>query len=42
MQSFRHFIQEKHAKKGVRTSLENFGGTGKIDIYPIYTASRIS
>jgi len=42
MQSLHRFITEKNAKKGVRTSLENFGRTGKIDIYPIYAASKIS
>jgi predicted AAA+ superfamily ATPase len=42
MQSLHRFIQEKHAGKGVRTSFENFGRTGKIDICPIYAASRIS
>jgi len=41
MQSLRRFIEEKNAKKGIRTSLENFGRIDNIDIYPIYAVSKI-
>ena len=41
MQSLHRFIEEKNVKKGVRTSLENFGKIDKIDVYPIYAVSKI-
>ncbi|MCL2073072.1 MAG: ATP-binding protein [Marinilabiliaceae bacterium] len=41
MQSLYRFIDEKNVDKGFRTSLENFGKIGKIDIYPIYAVSNI-
>jgi predicted AAA+ superfamily ATPase len=41
MQSLHRFIEEKNAGMGIRASLENFGRTGKIDIYPLYAVSRI-
>ena len=41
MQSLYLFIEEKNIKKGVRTSLENFGRIDKIDIYPIYAISKL-
>ena len=36
MQSLYLFMQEKNIKKGIRTSLENFGKFKGIDIYPLY------
>ena len=36
MQSLYLFLQEKNIQKGIRTSLENFGSVGSIDIYPLY------
>jgi predicted AAA+ superfamily ATPase len=41
MQSLHQFMAEKNVKKGVRVSLENFGRTDKIEIYPIYAISKI-
>jgi uncharacterized protein len=40
MQSLFFFLQEKHLKKGIRTSLENFGSIDKIDIYPLYAVDK--
>jgi hypothetical protein len=34
-------MEEKNSKKGIRTSMENFGETGKIEIYPMYAISNI-
>lgn len=42
MQSLYRFIEEKNVEKGIRTSLENFGKIDRIDIYPIYAASKIN
>jgi len=36
MQSLRLFIEEKNAPRGIRSSLENFGGLPRIDIIPLY------
>ena len=36
MQSIRLFMKEKQIKRGIRTSLENFGRYEDIDIYPLY------
>ncbi len=36
MQSLYLFLLEKNIQKGIRTSLENFGSVGSIDIYPLY------
>ena len=41
MQSLRLFMKEKHIKKGVRTSLENFGCYEDIDIYPLYAVGNL-
>jgi len=41
MQSLHQFIAEKCVKRGIRISLENFGKIDKIEIYPIYAASKI-
>jgi hypothetical protein len=41
MQSLRLFMKEKHIKKGVRTSLENFGRYEDIDIYPLYAIGNL-
>ncbi|MDR1802527.1 MAG: AAA family ATPase [Treponema sp.] len=41
MQSLRLFMKEKNIKRGVRTSLENFGRSGDIDIYPLYAIGNI-
>jgi uncharacterized protein len=36
MQSMHLFIEEKKVKKGIRTSLENYGSMNGIDIFPLY------
>jgi predicted AAA+ superfamily ATPase len=41
MQSLRLFMEIKNIKKGVRTSLENFGQIENIDIYPMYAISNL-
>ena len=41
MQSLHLFMKEKNSVKGIRTSLENFGKLGNIDIYPMYAISNI-
>jgi len=41
MQSLRLFMKEKNIERGVRTSLENFGRSGDIDIYPLYAIGNI-
>ena len=41
MQSLRLFMKEKRIQRGVRTSLENFGRCGNIDIYPLYAVGNI-
>lgn len=41
MQSLRLFMKEKNIKRGVRTSLENFGHHDNIDIYPLYAIGNI-
>jgi predicted AAA+ superfamily ATPase len=41
MQSMRLFMQEKNSPLGIRTSLENFGKVGDIDIYPLYAISNV-
>ena len=41
MQSLRIFMKEKNIKKGVRTSLENFGRNDDIDVYPLYAIGNI-
>jgi len=41
MQSLRLFMKEKQIKKGVRTSLENFGRYEDIDVYPLYAIGNV-
>lgn len=41
MQSLRIFMEEKTSKRGIRTSLENFGYFDNIEIYPLYAISNI-
>jgi len=41
MQSLRLFMKEKHIKRGVRTSLENFGRYEDIDVYPLYAIGNV-
>jgi predicted AAA+ superfamily ATPase len=41
MQSLRLFMKEKNIKRGVRTSLENFGRYEDIDIYPLYAIGNL-
>jgi hypothetical protein len=41
MQSLRLFMKEKNIKRGVRTSLENFGRYEDIDIYPLYAIGNV-
>jgi predicted AAA+ superfamily ATPase len=41
MQSLRLFMEEKNCIKGIRTSLENFGHVGNIDIYPMYAIANL-
>jgi hypothetical protein len=36
MQSMRLFMKEKNLKRGIRSSLENFGRDGNIEIVPLY------
>jgi hypothetical protein len=42
MQSLNLFMAEKKLTRGVRTSLENFGKSGYIDIYPLYAISNLT
>jgi predicted AAA+ superfamily ATPase len=41
MQSLRLFMKEKRIERGVRTSLENFGRYGEIDVYPLYAVGNL-
>jgi predicted AAA+ superfamily ATPase len=41
MQSLRLFMKEKRIERGVRTSLENFGRYGDIDVYPLYAVGNL-
>ncbi len=41
MQSLHLFLGEKNVEKGIRTSLENFGRYGNIDVYPLYALRNI-
>jgi predicted AAA+ superfamily ATPase len=41
MRSLHLFMQEKNSPLGIRTSLENFGETGNIQIYPLYAVSNL-
>ncbi|MCL2764290.1 MAG: AAA family ATPase [Treponema sp.] len=42
MQSLQLFMKEKQIERGIRTSLENFGRRGNIDIYPLYAIGNIN
>jgi predicted AAA+ superfamily ATPase len=42
MQSLYRFIELKKSKHGIRTSLENFGRIGNVEIYPLYAVENIS
>ncbi|MDR3265970.1 MAG: AAA family ATPase [Tannerella sp.] len=41
MQSLRQFIKEKKTEYGIRASLENFGESPVIKIYPLYAVANI-
>jgi len=41
MQSLYSFMSLKHSNLGIRTSLENFGRIGSIQIYPLYAIENI-
>ncbi len=41
MQSIQRFMQERGLKKGIRTSMENFGEMNDIDIIPLYSIRNI-
>ena len=41
MQSLRLFMKTKGIERGLRTSLENFGRYGDIDVYPLYAIGNI-
>jgi len=34
-------MNEKRIEKGIRTSLENFGRNGGIDVYPLYAIGNV-
>jgi predicted AAA+ superfamily ATPase len=42
MQSLYRFMELKKSKFGIRTSLENFGSIGNIEIYPLYAIENFS
>jgi uncharacterized protein len=42
MQSLYRFMELKKSKFGIRTSLENFGRIGNIEIYPLYAIENFS
>jgi uncharacterized protein len=41
MQSLRLFMKEKQIKRGIRTSLENFGRYENIDVFPLYAIGNV-
>lgn len=41
MQSMRLFLKEKNLSRGIRSSLENFGRDGNIEIVPLYAVSTL-
>lgn len=41
MQSMRLFMKEKNLRRGIRSSLENFGRDGNIEIVPLYAVSTL-
>lgn len=42
MQSLNRFMESKKAELGIRTSMENFGRIGHIEIYPLYAIENFS
>ena len=42
MQSLYSFMQLKKSRLGIRTSMENFGRIGNIEIYPLYAVKNFS
>jgi len=42
MQSLYRFMELKKSKLGIRTSLENFGKTGLVNIYPLYAIGNVN
>jgi len=42
MQSLYSFMELKKSKCGIRTSLENFGRIGRVEIYPLYAIENFS
>jgi hypothetical protein len=42
MQSLYRFMELKKSRVGIRTSLENFGRMGNIEIYPLYAVENFS
>ena len=42
MQSLHLFMEEKKSAKGIRTSMENFGKMGNVEIYPMYAISTLT
>lgn len=41
MRSMYQFMNDKHLRYGIRTSLENFGRLGDVDIVPLYALSNL-
>ena len=41
MQSMWVFLEEKKSNYGIRTSLENFGQYGKINVFPLYAIGKV-
>lgn len=41
MRSMYQFMNDKHLRYGIRTSLENFGKLDKVDIVPLYALSNL-
>jgi predicted AAA+ superfamily ATPase len=41
MQSLYSFMHLKHSDVGIRTSLENFGKIGTVEIYPLYAIGNL-
>jgi predicted AAA+ superfamily ATPase len=41
MQSLHLFMKEKCCRRGIRTSIENFGCFDSVEVYPLYAVSNI-
>ena len=41
MQSLYRFIELKNSPKAIRTSMENFGKIGPVDIHPLYSIGNL-